>query len=142
MLNRSLNHVNGGNFYYGGTKPSDSIYINGQTQQPQHHQQLQQQQQESMQHQYAVVKKTGSKRDIRENIERENSAIFKVRFVMINNYTIFASNLSVCVTLLMMECYEKHESTLCNSFFCFLIKFSFSTAIFRVSELMNEMRSC
>lgn len=73
-LNRSLNHVNGttnsnGNLYYGTTnyvKPSDSIYTNGQV--PQH-----------IQDQYAVVKKTGSKRDIRENhLERENSAIFKV----------------------------------------------------------------
>lgn len=34
--------------------------------------------QEPVQHQYAVVKKSGSKRDIRENLERENSAIIKV----------------------------------------------------------------
>jgi len=77
---------------------SNSMYINGQAQQhhqqqlqmqqQQHHQQQQQQfqqQQHAMniqtdpaQHQYAVVKKNGSKRDIRENLERENSAIFKV----------------------------------------------------------------
>lgn len=76
-LNRSLNHANGstnsnGNLYYGTsnyTKPSDSIYTNGQVQhQPPQH----------IQDQYAVVKKTGSKRDIRENLERENSAILKV----------------------------------------------------------------
>lgn len=83
-LNRSLNGGIGGNannFYYDNNsfkKQSDevnSLYINGQAQQqgisihqdPQHHQ-------------YAVVKKTGSKRDIRENLERENSAMFKVRF--------------------------------------------------------------
>jgi hypothetical protein len=86
-LNRNINvHMNGtggnssnnnnSNFYYGTNyiKPSDSIYTNGQIQQqPQVHQQ------EPIQHQYAVVKKTGSKRDIRENLERENSAIFKVR---------------------------------------------------------------
>lgn len=35
--------------------------------------------QEPVQHQYAVVNKSGSKRDIRENLERENSAIIKVR---------------------------------------------------------------
>ncbi|XP_070507021.1 uncharacterized protein kmr isoform X12 [Chironomus tepperi] len=84
-LNRNINvHMNGtggnsnnnnnSNFYYGTNyiKPSDSIYTNGQIQQqPQVHQQ------EPIQHQYAVVKKTGSKRDIRENLERENSAIFK-----------------------------------------------------------------
>ncbi|CRK88820.1 CLUMA_CG002653, isoform A [Clunio marinus] len=80
-LNRSLNGANGSttnSYYYDNNnypKSSDdvnSLYINGQTQQrgvsihqdPQHHQ-------------YAVVKKTGSKRDIRENLERENSAIFK-----------------------------------------------------------------
>lgn len=76
-LSRSLNHANGstnsnGNLYYGTTnytKPSDSIYTNGQVQhQPPQH----------IQDQYAVVKKTGSKRDIRENLERENSAILKV----------------------------------------------------------------
>ena len=72
----SSNNNNNSNFYYGTNyiKPSDSIYTNGQIQhQPQVHQQ------EPVQHQYAVVKKTGSKRDIRENLERENSAIFKVR---------------------------------------------------------------
>lgn len=74
-LSRSMNvHMNGTG-YYGSNyaKPSDSIYSNGQVHQPQiHHQQ------DPLQHQYAVVKKTGSKRDIRENLERENSAIFKV----------------------------------------------------------------
>lgn len=51
----------------------NSLYINGQAQQGiSIHQ-------DPLQHQYAVVKKTGSKRDIRENLERENSAIFKVR---------------------------------------------------------------
>lgn len=77
-LNRSPNHANGstnsnGNLYYGTTnytKPSDSIYTNGQVQH--------QPQQQHIQDQYAVVKKTGSKRDIRENLERENSAILKV----------------------------------------------------------------
>lgn len=83
-LNRSLNHVNGTtNSYYGTTnyvKPSDSIYINGQVQQ---HQLQQQQQPQHIQDQYAVVKKTGSKRDIRENLERENSAIFKVIIIIV-----------------------------------------------------------
>lgn len=46
------------------------MYMNGQA--------SQQLLQDPLQHQYAVVKKTGSKRDIRENLERENSAIFKV----------------------------------------------------------------
>ncbi|KAG5671662.1 hypothetical protein PVAND_001851 [Polypedilum vanderplanki] len=66
-LNRNMNGI-----YYGANyaKPSDSIYTNGQTQQPQ---------QDSIHQQYAVVKKTGSKRDIRENLERENSALFKNR---------------------------------------------------------------
>jgi hypothetical protein len=85
-LNRSLNHGNGttnsnGNVYYGTTtnyiKPSDAIYTNGQI--PQQHQQPLQPPQH-IQDQYAVVKKTGSKRDIRENLERENSAILKVSF--------------------------------------------------------------
>ena len=81
MLNRSLNHQisnSNGNIYYGTnnyTKPSD--YVNGQVQQQQHQSQIQDQ--------YAVVKKTGSKRDIRENLERENSAILKV----ISIYKIF-----------------------------------------------------
>jgi hypothetical protein len=52
-----------------------SMYMNGQAQQQQQQQMIQ----DPMQHQYAVVKKTGSKRDIRENLERENSAIFKVK---------------------------------------------------------------
>lgn len=50
------------------------MYINGQAQQ-----QGISIHQDPMQHQYAVVKKTGSKRDIRDNLERENSAIFKVK---------------------------------------------------------------
>lgn len=90
-LNRSLNHMNGASsnitnnqmFYYDTNymPPTDQpnpLYINGQAQQ---HQQQQQQipiHQDPTQHQYAVVKKTGSKREIRENLERENSAIFKV----------------------------------------------------------------
>jgi hypothetical protein len=82
-LNRSLNGAigsNTNNYYYetnNYSKPSDevnSLYINGQAPQQQgisiH--------QDPQHHQYAVVKKTGSKRDIRENLERENSAIFKV----------------------------------------------------------------
>lgn len=81
-LNRSLNGAigsNTNNYYYDTnnyTKPSDevnSLYINGQAQQ-----QGISIHQDQLQHQYAVVKKTGSKRDIRENLERENSAIFKV----------------------------------------------------------------
>lgn len=80
-LNRSLNHVNGttnsnGNIYYGTTnyiKPNDSIYMNGKVPQ-------QQQPPQHIQDQYAVVKKPGSKRDIRENLDRENSAILKVNF--------------------------------------------------------------
>lgn len=46
--------------------------------------------QDPLQHQYAVVKKTGSKRDIRENLERENSAIFKVKYMKENsiNYVV------------------------------------------------------
>lgn len=95
-LNRNINvHMNGtggnssnnnnSNFYYGTNyiKPSDSIYTNGQIQIQQ--QQPQVHQQEPIQHQYAVVKKTGSKRDIRENLERENSAIFKVRSTGLKN---------------------------------------------------------
>lgn len=85
-INRNINvHMNGtvgsnsnnSNFYYGTNyiKPTDSIYTNGQIQQQQ---QPQVHQQDSIQQQYAVVKKTGSKRDIRENLERENSAMFKV----------------------------------------------------------------
>lgn len=83
-LNRSLNGGVGSNtniFYYDTnnySKPSDevnSLYINGQAKQ-----QGISIHQDPLQHQYAVVKKTGSKRDIRENLERENSAIFKVRF--------------------------------------------------------------
>ena len=56
----------------------NSLYINGQAQQ----QGISIHQQDPLQHQYAVVKKTGSKRDIRENLERENSAIFKVSFMV------------------------------------------------------------
>lgn len=79
-LNRSLNGGSGNNYYYdtnGYQKPDEgnSMYMNGQTQQ-----QGMSIHQDPMQHQYAVVKKTGSKRDIRENLERENSAIFKVKF--------------------------------------------------------------
>jgi hypothetical protein len=84
-LNRSLNGgsigSNTNNYYYDTnnyTKPSDevnSLYINGQAP----HQGISIHQQDPMQHQYAVVKKTGSKRDIRDNLERENSAILKVR---------------------------------------------------------------
>lgn len=76
-LNRSLNGAigsNTNNYYYDSnnyTKPSDevnSLYINGQAP----HQGL-----SVHQDQYAVVKKTGgSKRDIRENLDRET--IFKV----------------------------------------------------------------
>lgn len=75
-LNRSLNGGNTNNFYYNGNnyaKPADELYMNGQAQQagiPIH--------QDPLQHQYAVVKKTGSKRDVRENVDRENSAMFKV----------------------------------------------------------------
>lgn len=76
-LSRSLN----GSSYYldtnGYKKPSDdvksSIYSNGQAQQ-----QGISVHQDPLQHQYAVVKKTGSKRDIRDNLERENPAVFKV----------------------------------------------------------------
>lgn len=78
-LNRSLNggpgSKNTNNYYYETSNDVNSLYINGQAQQQGisiHHQQ------DQLQHQYAVVKKTGSKRDIRENLERENSAIFKV----------------------------------------------------------------
>lgn len=83
-LNRSLNGgtigSNINNYYYDTnnySKPSDemnSLYINGQAQQ-----QGISIHQDPLQHQYAVVKKTGSKRDIRDNLERENAAIFKVR---------------------------------------------------------------
>lgn len=83
-LNRSLNGgtigSNTNNYYYDTnnySKPSDemnSLYINGQAQQ-----QGISIHQDPLQHQYAVVKKTGSKRDIRDNLERENAAIFKVR---------------------------------------------------------------
>jgi hypothetical protein len=81
-LNRSLNGaaINTNNPFYYDTnyaKPSDevnSLYINGQAQQ-----QGISIHQDPLQHQYAVVKKTGSKRDIRENLERESSALFKVR---------------------------------------------------------------
>lgn len=84
-LNRSLNGAAIGsntntNYYYDPnyTKPSDEVnYINGQAQQ-----QGISVHQDPLQHQYAVVKKTGSKRDIRENLERENSALFKVRKFM------------------------------------------------------------
>lgn len=87
-LNRSLNGAigsNTNNYYYDTnnyTKPSDevnSLYINGQAQQ-----QGISIHQDPLQHQYAVVKKTGSKRDIRENLERDNSAIFKVKYVKKN----------------------------------------------------------
>jgi hypothetical protein len=71
-LNRSLNQMNGGmHGYYGDQQlmqanPNQVIYMNGnQAMTPE------------MQHQYAVVKKSGSKRDI-TNLERENPAIFKV----------------------------------------------------------------
>lgn len=83
-LNRSLNGSNANSFYYDTnnyTKPSDdvnSLYINGQGKQ-----QGISIHQDPLQHQYAVVKKTGSKRDIRENLERENSAIFKVKLCTI-----------------------------------------------------------
>jgi hypothetical protein len=76
-LSRSLNGSNTNNYYYDNNnyaKPSDemsAMYMNGQAQHQQH--------QDPLQHQYAVVKKNGSKRDIRENLERENSAIFKVK---------------------------------------------------------------
>lgn len=78
-LNRSLNGgpgSNANNFYYNGVsyaKPADELYMNGQAQQ-----QGVTIHQDPLQHQYAVVKKTGSKRDVRENAERENSAMFKV----------------------------------------------------------------
>lgn len=84
-LNRSLNGAigsNTNNYYYDTktySKPSDemnSLYINGQAQQ-----QGISIHQDALQHQYAVVKKTGSKRDIRDNLEREHSAVFKVRQV-------------------------------------------------------------
>lgn len=52
--------------------------------------------QEPVQHQYAVVKKSGSKRDIRENLERENSAIIKVRK-------------SLLFILLHLECHSLHQ---------------------------------
>lgn len=52
-------------------------------------------QQDPLQHQYAVVKKTGSKRDVRENLERENSAIFKVKLIFeLNSRNIFCLVLS------------------------------------------------
>jgi hypothetical protein len=41
-------------------------------------QQQKQARQDPLQHQYAVIKKTRSKRDICDNLERENSAFFKV----------------------------------------------------------------
>lgn len=76
-LSRSLNDTG----YYldtnGYKKPSEdvkSLYTNGQVQQ----QQGISAHQDPLQHQYAVVKKTGSKRDIRDNLERENPAVFKV----------------------------------------------------------------
>lgn len=116
-LNRNINvHMNGtggnasnnnnnnntnSNFYYGTNyiKPSDSIYTNGQIQQqPQVHQQ-----QESIQQQYAVVKKTGSKRDIRENLERENSAIFKVSYSAKNNKYIKNGRYTACSNYLHPE---------------------------------------
>lgn len=87
-LNRSLNGgigSNANNFYYDTNnykKLSDemnSMYINGQAKQ-----QGTSIHQDPLQHQYAVVKKTGSKRDIRENLERENSAIFKVNFAQLS----------------------------------------------------------
>lgn len=54
--------------------------------------------QEPVQHQYAVVKKSGSKRDIRENLERENSAIIKVR-----------SNFSYLSSFLHLVCHSLHQ---------------------------------
>lgn len=88
-LNRSLNGANGSNtnnFYYDTnnyTKPSDEVYINGQAKQ-----QGISIHQDPLQHQYAVVNKTGSKRDIRENLERENSAIFKVKLTQLSDLTV------------------------------------------------------
>jgi hypothetical protein len=77
--------VNGHGVYYGANyaKPSDSIYSNGQTQPPP--------QDPNIHQQYAVVKKTGSKRDIRENLERENSALFKVSLFL--HYTITTASM-------------------------------------------------
>lgn len=53
--------------------------------------------QEPVQHQYAVVKKSGSKRDIRENLERENSAIIKV------------SPYILLFIFLHLECHSLHQ---------------------------------
>jgi hypothetical protein len=63
--------------------------MNGQQQPHRNHQQ--QQPASAVQHQYAVVKKTGSKRDIRENLERENAAVFKVRKTL-SHHTPFLCN--------------------------------------------------
>lgn len=97
-LNRSLNGAiesNTNNYYYDTnnySKPADevnSFYINGQAQQ-----QGISIHQDPMQHQYAVVKKTGSKRDIRDI--RENSALLKVkrgmRLKWMNDFKVFENN--------------------------------------------------
>ena len=104
-LNRSINQVNGGNsnslYYYDSySKPdlqasSNSLYMNGQQQQHLL--------QEPVQHQYAVVKKSGSKRDIRENLERENSAIIKVSLNLLFIFCIL--NVTHCIKS-HQECYN------------------------------------
>ena len=59
--------------------------------------------QEPVQHQYAVVKKSGSKRDIRENLERENSAIIKVSLNLLFIFCIL--NVTHCIKS-HQECYN------------------------------------
>lgn len=88
-LNRSLNHMNGGIhsnqlYYYDNYMKPEQQQQQLANQQTSHHIYMngvgsQQMNNDQMQHQYAVVKKSGSKRDI-NTIERENPALFKVNF--------------------------------------------------------------